>query len=530
MRHPPASLPNTPADIAARVKAIIAAIASLSLWKILLTLVSGFTTTIGLMKFYDVLGDDHGTGGMGTLAVIIPITISGALHALIFFALNRWVVLRRRRYLFAIAIPLQIVAVCCSYGYHWTHLRGPMVTAQDYAASQSSVIRSVRAFGASYRSMAGSLGELAAHSEKQAKNEEEVGTSCGTQAGAGRSSRYDLRISDRDRFSGFNAEIARRVTELAGLIESVEKLSASSATQAIANVNKLKRIVDQARGFREDALLRRLTTAAEERRQRSRAPMPSTVGRKAATFTCPDNRLDGLLLSVIESVKDLKPIAEVSVKDSRDPRVGFVAALRRLAASIGGLQLSPKTRDQLAGERKREISGATPTNETEPEDFAPLVVAAVIEILLTALFACGSNGLQHPAVADLQSLSQRRAENPVFEAVWKTVGGQGDREQLRRAIAKNAKHESDHLLLFVPVYSAKTEHLALHDFMRVLTHVGLARISYTGSMMAALLTAGMPPDRKTEIQAHGGVRVFKISAIDYLALLLDGSGAQAVPT
>lgn len=496
---------------------------SLTPYKVLLTVVSFYTTSYGLIRFYDVLGGHDDGGGMGWLTIIIPLSISSALHALIFWALHRWVSLRRRSYLLLGALPLQIIAVLTSFGYHWTHMRGPAVATEQYSASLSTTIRGVRGFGSSYTSMAGAMRELAAHSQQQAQIEERSGTSCGTQAGAGQGSRYHLRINDRAAFSALDSEIRTRVAGLEAVVKRAEALEAPTATQAIQNLVKLQRIVDEAQVYKDDPLLGRLKAAAEERRQKGRGPMRSMAGERAPSFSCPDPKLDTLLQGVVDSVNGLKPIPDVKVKDPRDPRVGFVEALKRLSSSILGVHFTPRTRGERADERRRElIAGPLPSGEAEAEDLAPLAVAAVIEILLTVLFWCGGGKLHgHPAVDDIRELAKRRLpDRPAFEAVWKAVGGRGDWAHLRHLMTQNANYEGSNVLLFVPAYSDHDDDVALRDFMRVLSHVGLARASYTGSWLAGLFALGMPLSRWDRIRQHGGVHVFKLSDIDYMALLL----------
>ena len=48
-------------------------VASLELWRVALTLISGITTLLGLMLLYDTLGSEHG-GSTGWLRFGIPVS------------------------------------------------------------------------------------------------------------------------------------------------------------------------------------------------------------------------------------------------------------------------------------------------------------------------------------------------------------------------------------------------------------------------------------------------------------------------
>lgn len=224
-----------------------AACGSLTVWRVALTIVSGWTTLVGMMLLYDVFGYDHGGGSIGLLRFVIPISMAGAIHAAIFWALDRWVTMRRRHYFWAIALPLQMLAVGASYGTHWTHMRGASETVGEYLGAQTAIIRGIRSFVQSYQSMAAATASLADHSEKQAKVEAETGTSCGSHAGAGKGPRHNLRMTDRATFSGFNAEISRRRKALEDLVERAEKATAATANDAIGRLGDLRRIVNEAK-------------------------------------------------------------------------------------------------------------------------------------------------------------------------------------------------------------------------------------------------------------------------------------------
>lgn len=263
-------------------------------------------------------------------------------------------------------------------------------------------MRGIRVFGQSYASMADALGSLAAHSERQAQIEDKTGTSCGSRAGVGKGSRYNLRMIDRATFSAFDADVAKRVADLQALISQAETITAASATEAMAKLPELRRIVDQAKVFEADPLLQNLKTAAEQRILAGKAPMAGTAGSRrkgeSLTFSCPDPALDRLLKVVDDAVTGIKPVPEITTIDSRDPRVGFARALRRLVVSVVGSSFWPPSREELIDGRRRQLAGtAAATDGIQSNDVPPLAVAAIIEALLTILFWCAWGQRSRPS-------------------------------------------------------------------------------------------------------------------------------------
>ncbi len=502
---------------------------SLMMWKVLLTLVSGYTTVRGLMLLYDTFGSDHGSGSMGWLSFIIPLSVGGATHAIIFWSLGRWVSLRKCVYLLALAAPLQVIAVATSYGTHWTHMRGASVTIDSFVGVHSAIIRGIHGFVHSYRSMAGAMKSLADHSEAQAKIEEQSGTSCGSHAGAGRGSRYELRMSDRATFASFNTNVSSRQKALEELVGRAEKITAITADDVMGQLGNLRRIVDEAKGFETDALLRQLTATAQQRVQMGKAPISVATGKRtkalAPTFTCPDPTLERLLKVVISTVGDLKSIPEVDIPDARNAQVGFTMALRRLASALFGTRVTAASRTELKEARRQDLHApaAKAAEGFRADDLGPLVVATVIEMLLTLLFRLGRGSLaEHPGLDELRELDKNQARRRTFEVVWRALGG-ADPESLRRLFASHTKFERGNTLVFVPLYSGHGELESLHHLMLVLTHVNLAKLSYTGTILASMFALGLPGQRSASLRAHGAIRVFKMSPVDYLAFMLDGA-------
>lgn len=508
-------------------------LSSLTTWRVILTLVSGATTLLGMMLLYDFFGSGHGAGSVGFLRYIIPVSLAGSIHAAIFWALDHWATLRRPKYLL-IAVPLQILAVVASYGTHWTHMRGGSVTVDEFVSSQTTIVRGIRNFAQSYLAMANETAELAAHSEAQAKIEAETGKSCGTNAKVGKGPRYELRMADRDTYSSFNTEIGARAKQLNELVDRAEKANARSADEAINLVSDLRRIVNETKTFEADPLLAQLKQSVQKRLLKSKSPIEisplSRAKQSAATFSCPDAALDRRLVAVLDAITALKPVAEVDVKDARDPRVGFAIALRRLATSVFGAKLLPLSRDEQTRVRRDELALKSGAQEgLRSEDIAPLIVAVVIEAALTLLFAVGGGSLPtHPGLIELADVINRRRQQ-VFDKIWVALGGTCEPGAVRRVISRFAKFEGTSALVVVPVYSGESDVQLLHDLMVVLAspRVRLAKCIYSGRHLASLFTFGWTTAQRENALNHGAVRIYRMSGVDYLALILDAlQGAE----
>jgi hypothetical protein len=240
--------------MSASLEKLLHAIGSLTTWRAALTFISGVTTLRGMMLLYDVLGGGHG-GSLGYLAFLIPFGLAGSLHAAIYWALGRWASLGRWKYLL-VAVQLQALAVLASYGTHWTGMRGEGVTIEGFEASQTGVVRALRAFDQSDEFVATSMATLAQHSEEQAKIEATRGGSCGVNAGVGKGPRYDLRMDDSATFSDFNKRKGERHSQVRVLVGRVEVMIAKSADEALANRVELRRIVDSAKSLETTRLFR----------------------------------------------------------------------------------------------------------------------------------------------------------------------------------------------------------------------------------------------------------------------------------
>lgn len=508
-----------------QLQRLVHGISSLATWRVILTLISGVTTLLGMMLLYDVFGSGHGGGSLGFLRFVIPFGLAGSLHAAIFWALGRWAALQRTKYLI-LALPLQLLAIAASYGTHWTHMRGGSVTVEGFELSQTGIVRALQRFDQSDQFIAAAMAALTQHSEEQAKIEAQKGTSCGMNAGVGQGPRYELRMNDRAVFSEFNKQIAERRSRIRALVERAEQLTAQSADEAVAHRAELRRIVDEAKTFESDPLLSQLKDAVQQRllKGRSAIAIPASIRSKAGaqTFTCPDSTLDRHLNAVIAAIQALKPVPEVDFEDARNPRVGFALALKRLITSLFGLKLLPPTRPEQIAARKADLSATTEvTGGLRSEDIPPMIVAIVIEAGLTLMFAIGGGTLPiHPGLGELEELIKRKRKQ-VFDSVWKSFGGVEKRGTAREVMSRFTKFEGKCALVIVPIYSGRADVRLLHDLMTLLTHVHLAKCVYTGRSFARLFTLGWTKPRRAEALNEGAVRIYRMTAVDYLTLLLD---------
>jgi hypothetical protein len=511
---------------------LLHALGALTTWRATLTFISSVTTLRGMMLLYDVFGGGHG-GSLGYLAYLIPFGLAGSLHAAIYWALGRWASLGRRKYLL-LAVPLQALAVIASYGTHWTGMRGESVTIEGFENSQSGVVRALQEFDRSDEFVATSMASLAQHSEEQAKIEATRGGSCGVNAGVGQGPRFRLRMDDRANFSEFNKRVGERRSQIRALVERGEQITASSADEALANRTELRRIVDAAKSFENDPLVSQLKSAVEQRllEGRSAIPIPPAQRSKseAQSFACPDPTLDANLSAVLAAIAALKPVPEVEFEDAREARVGFALALKRMVTSLFGMKVLPATRPELVAARTAALSPAPEAADAlVSEDIPPMVVAIVIEAGLTLLFAIGGGTLPiHPGLGELEELVKRERRR-VFDAVWIAFGGNEKRGAARAAISRFTKFEGKSALVIVPIYSERPEVRLVHDLMCILAPVHLAKCVYTGRFLAPLFGLGWTRARRVDALCEGPVRVYRMTAVDYLALLLDALCGDSRP-
>lgn len=515
------------AAIGERCKSLALIIKSLATWRVALTVVSGLTTTLGLMLLYDVFGAGHSSGTIGLLRYVIPVSLAGALHAAIYWALDRWSALRLHRYLL-LALPLQTLAIAASYGTHWTHMRGDSVTIEGFEGSKSEIVRAIRNFAQSDEVIVLATKALSDHSEKQAKLEAQSGNSCVVNAGVGMGPRYDLRMNDRDTYASFNAQIADRRKRIDTLVDQAEKMAAASADEAISHGTELRRIVNEAKSYEADPLLAQLKNTAQQRLLKGRGPIdiPPTKRIKGgvATFACPDATLDRHLTAVIDAINGLKPVPEVDFPDGRDPRVGFSMALGRVATSLLGTKIWSATRVELVDARKEALAPKARTQEgIRREDVPPMIVATAIEAFLTLLFMIGRDRTRlHPGMEELERLIQRQRQS-ILDSVWAALGGDNAKGALRQILFDYTKFDHKSAFIIVPVYSARNDVQRVLQLMTLLTHVQLAKCVYTGRVWAKWYTVGWADAARESALQDGAVRVYRLSANDYLALVLDAA-------
>jgi hypothetical protein len=517
----PADEPNGPF---VRVVRALSILKSLELWRLVMVFVSGLTTFIGMVLLYDSFGSDHGNAMVGSLRYVIPPAFAGTLHVMIYYSLERAASLRSWKYV-VLAAPLQLIAVFVSFGAHWMHMRGDNYTVEDFKREQTAIVRGIQEFVQSYQAMAAASARLAEHSILEAKNEAEgPGNSCGMTVGTGRGPRFELRLSDRDTFSSFSHDIADKVKQLEVLAEQAEGVSAGSADAAVRRQVEFRRIVNQAKLFETDPLLREVRQSAADRVQKGRGTIqvPSQRRGKTETFTCPDAVLEHHLATVINAIDGLKKVPEAEFKNATDVRVGAVLAWQRLLNSaFGGQYLMLDLVREWFGWPQQSRGGVTTAEKLSGEDLGPLAVAFAVEVGLSLLFLFRRGALpNHPGLSELRKLVAQGRDH-VFDSVWAALGGDDARGAVREVISRFTKFVGKSTLVVVPVYSNDPAVRLLHELMHVLVHVELAKLVSTGRSMKPILGLGWTDIRRFNALNHGAVRVYRMSAGDYLALILD---------
>lgn len=507
-----------------RVVSALSTLKSLELWRLIMVCVSGLTTFIGMVLLYDSVGSDHGNALVGSLRYVIPPAFAGTLHVMIYYALERGAALRSWKYTL-LAVPFQLIAVFGSFGAHWTHMRGNNYTIGEFEGEQTGIVRGIREFVQSYQAMAAATARLADHSILAAKNESEgPGNSCGVTVGTGQGPRFELRMSDRDTFSAFNRDIADRVKQLMALAERAERLSAGSADAAVSRQSELRRIVDQAKTFEADPLLRELRESAVARVQKGRGTIqvPSQRREKIESFTCLDTVLEHHLSTVIDAIDGLKKVPEAEFKNATDVRVGATLAWGRLLNSVfGGQSLLLEHVGEWFGWSQRSGGGIATAEKLNEEDLGPLFVAFAVEAALSLLFSFRRGALpNHPGLSELRRLVSE-GRDQTFDAVWAALGGNEARGAVREVISRFTKFAGQSALVVVPVYSHDPAVRLLHQLMHVLIHVELANAVSTGWFLKPLLGLGWTKFHRLSALNNGAVRVYRMSAADYLALVLD---------
>jgi hypothetical protein len=517
-----------------RVRAFVSAVEQFahdlldpSIWRISLTFVSFITTTYGLMLLYNTFaGGSHGS--LWFLRFMVPIAFGGALHTAIFYFLTQWSTTGRRKYFWLCALPLQVLAILASFGTHWVGMSGASTTVSAYQQVLDSTERGIIGFDTSYTTMANALAAAAAHSNAEALVEENGGgNTCGDHAGNGQGSRYALRMSDHDSFSGFDKEISARKTQVDQFVQRAQALNAASADQAMAQLSKLRTLVNEAKArFESDPLLDQLRKAAEARILLGNGPIEIAATKRGRSvpkyFTCHDTELQRRLEAVIAAITAIKPLPDVSVPDYRDPDTGFPFALWRLAHIVGTLNFSLPSRESLAAHRIRTLEGHnSPQQQPDWRDITPLVIAAAIELALALLFCVGRNPFTpHPGTMELERAAMRQ-HAAVFDRLWLALGGSADPDAVRRTIDAHSKFEGNKSWIFVPLYGEDNDTRVLHAVMEMLVAANMARRIFTGrGLMARWYMRGWDPARRARVSKQA-VRIYRMSAKEYLAFTID---------
>ncbi len=424
-----------------------------------------------------------------------------------------------------LAVPLQLIAVFGSFGAHWTHMRGNNYTVGDFAREQTAIVRGIQEFVQSYQAMAAASARLAEHSILQAKNEAEgPGNSCGLTVGTGRGPRFELRMADRDTFSAFSHDIADKVKQLEALAEQAEGVRAGSVDAAVGRQVEFRHIVNQAKLFETDPLLEELRQSAVDRVQKGRGAIqvPSQRRGKTDSFTCPDAVLEHHLATVINAIDGLKPVPEAEFKNATDVRIGAALAWQRLLNSVfGGRSLMLDLVREWFGWPQQSRVGVTTAEELSGEDLGPLAVAFAVEVGLSLLFLFRRGTLpNHPGLSELRKLVAQ-GRDQIFDTVWAALGGNEARGAVRDVISRFTKFVGQSTLVIVPVYSNDPAVRLLHELMHVLVHVELAKLVSARGYLKPFLGLGWTEFRRLNALNHGAVRVYRMSAGDYLALILD---------
>ncbi len=508
------------------VKDPLSLLKDLELWRLVLVFVSALTTFIGMLLLYDSFAEGGGNFLIGLLRFVIPPALAGGLHAIIYSFLQQGAELRRYRG-FLYAVPFQLVAIFGSFGAHWMHMRGDSYTVADFDRAQTAIMRGIGAFMQSYQTLGAATAALAEHSVLQARNEAEgPGDSCGTRVGTGRGPRYELRIADRDVFSGLNRDLAPKVKQLEALVKRAQEVGADTLQQVRERSSQLRRLVNEAKMFEADPLLIELHKIVQARIEKGHSGIKILPEKRTkigpVSFVCPDPALERHLTAVADAIATLKPVPEADFKDATDLRVGASVAWRRLLNTLLGSRIAAYTRDEQRAARVEELHGAGEQSEKlTTSDAGPLAIACAVEFGLTLLFLCAGGGLpSHPGLAHLREVLQRPRQQ-VFDSVWAALGGAAERGTVRRALHRFTKFEGSSTLVIVPVYSEDHDVQVLHQLMHLLANVGLARRIYSGYYAKQMFGLGWTSARRAEALGQGAVRVYRMSSAEYLALIVD---------
>ena len=298
--------------------------------------------------------------------------------------------------------------------------------------------------------------------------------------------------------------------QLEALADRAEGASAGSVDAALIRQVDLRHIVNQAKLFETDPLLRGLRQSAVDRVQKGRGPIqaPSQKRGRAESFTCPDSVLEHHLSTVINAIDGLKKVPEATFKNATDVRIGATLAWQRLLNSAFGAQsvLSAHTREWL-GWPRQSSGGVATAEKLSEEDLGPLFVAFAVEAGLSLLFLFRGGTLpNHPGLSELQKLVAQ-GRDQVFDTVWAALGGNEARGAVRDVIARFAKFVGNSTLVVVPVYSNDPAVRLLHQLMHVLTHVELAKLVTTGGYLKPILSLGWTEFHRLNALNHGAVRV-----------------------
>jgi hypothetical protein len=502
---------------------------ALPVWRGVLTLASCVTTVYGLMLLYNSLlgGQDHSVLTTAWfLKFLIPFAVGGALHTAIFHILGLGSATGRAKY-FAAAAPLQILAILASFGTHWLVMMGNGQTVGAFQDALDATERGIVSFDQSFANMADAMTAVSARSGAEAAVEQKgAGDSCGTAVGSGKGPRYDLRMADRNTFTQLNTQVQARKLQIDAFVQRAQAMTAGSADEAMSRLAGLHNLVDEAKArFESDPLTSQIRTVAEARIALGKGPIPIPQGKRgasgAATFTCYDTELAQRLQAIIAALDNIKPLPEVQVPDFRDANVGVPFAWSQLGALFGSLDVWPRSREQLQADRTGAIKDALSPRTAQQLPTTPLMVATAIELFLSLVFFLGRDPLaRNPGMEKLAAMMNRR-DDAVFDRVWRALGGSAVVEAVRRMVDAYSMFEKNCNWVFVPLYGEDEDVRVLHVVMEMLVAVHMARRVHAGrGLMARWYMNGWDPARKARLSGSA-VRVYRMTAREYLAFSLD---------
>jgi hypothetical protein len=186
------------------------------------------------------------------------------------------------------------------------------------------------------------------------------------------------------------------------------------------------------------------------------------------------------------------------------------------------LDFSLPSRKRLKADRVDTLRSINAPDDTQRwSDITPLAVASAIEILLAFLFYISRDTFaRHPAMDELDKVVARN-EIPVFDRIWRALGGNQDPQAVHRALDAYSKFEGRYTWVFVPLYDEDREAKTLHRVAELMTEAGMARRIFTGrGLMARWYMRGWDAAHQARM-AKQAVRIYRLIATEYLAFVLD---------